>query len=79
LIWFRGERQGRSSTDGRTQTAVILTSGITIGLFAALFSARLLRGMLFGIKPHDPATIAAAVGLLCGVGLLPGYLSARRA
>jgi ABC-type antimicrobial peptide transport system permease subunit len=35
--------------------------------------------MLFGLKPTDPITIAAAVLLLALVGLLAGFIPARRA
>jgi ABC-type antimicrobial peptide transport system permease subunit len=31
------------------------------------------------LTPHDPITVVASVGLLLGVGLLAGYLPARRA
>ena len=35
--------------------------------------------MLYGLKPTDPLTIAAATGLLAIVAVLAGYLPARRA
>jgi ABC-type antimicrobial peptide transport system permease subunit len=34
---------------------------------------------MFGLKPHDPATVIVAVALLLVIGLVAGYLPARRA
>jgi ABC-type antimicrobial peptide transport system permease subunit len=53
--------------------------GIAIGLPAALAATRLLEQYLFGLKPGDPITIAAATLLLLAVALLAGYVPARRA
>jgi ABC-type lipoprotein release transport system permease subunit len=33
----------------------------------------------YGLRPNDPATIAAAVLVLAAVGLIAGYFPARRA
>jgi ABC-type lipoprotein release transport system permease subunit len=35
--------------------------------------------MLFGLSPHDPATLAMVAATLLSVGALAGYLPARRA
>jgi ABC-type lipoprotein release transport system permease subunit len=40
---------------------------------------RFLSGLLFGVSPHDPATLAGAMVLLTAAGLLASYLPARRA
>jgi putative ABC transport system permease protein len=53
--------------------------GATIGLAAAMALTRLLRGLLFGVHPLDPASLLAAVLLLVGVSALASYLPARRA
>jgi putative ABC transport system permease protein len=53
--------------------------GAAIGLGGAVAVARLLRGLLFGIDPLDPWSLAAAVLLLVGVSLVASYLPARRA
>jgi predicted permease len=57
----------------------VLAAGVTVGLAAALATARVLRQLLFGLEPHDPATIAMAVALLTAMAALAGYLPARRA
>ncbi|MFN2432591.1 MAG: ABC transporter permease [Gemmatimonadota bacterium] len=53
--------------------------GLGAGALLALFLARSLRGLLFGIEPADPATFAAVAALLAGVGLLASGLPAWRA
>ena len=54
-------------------------AGIGVGAAAALLFGRLLGGLLYGISPHDPATVAAATLTLAGVSLVASYLPARRA
>jgi ABC-type antimicrobial peptide transport system permease subunit len=38
-----------------------------------------LESLLYGITPHDPATLAAVVLILAGAGFLAAYVPARRA
>jgi len=59
--------------------AVVLIGGVGAGACLSLLAVRLLQKMLFGLSPHDPATLVAAIGLLSAVALLAGYLPARRA
>jgi predicted permease len=54
-------------------------AGALIGLAAALAAARLVRGLLFGVHPLDPASITGAAALLVAASLLACYLPARRA
>jgi hypothetical protein len=39
-------------------------AGAAIGIAGSLFAERALGSMLFGIPPHDPATLACAVAIL---------------
>jgi predicted permease len=48
---------------------VLIVLGIAIGFTGSVFTARLLRGLLFEVGPHDPTTFAAAALLLAGVGI----------
>ena len=61
------------------QALCLALIGTGIGLAASLAITRLLRNMLFGVKPTDPATFFAVGLLLSGVALLASYLPARRA
>jgi predicted permease len=53
--------------------------GLGLGLPTAVALARLLRAQLFGLPPHDPLTLAAAVTLLACVTVAAGLVPARRA
>ncbi|HEU4510491.1 MAG TPA: ABC transporter permease [Pyrinomonadaceae bacterium] len=53
--------------------------GLGLGLIGAVASTRLLRDMLFGIKPFDPLTFAGMTLLLVCISLLACFLPARRA
>ena len=39
-------------------------AGLALGIAAAIFATRALSGMLFAIKPDDPATFAVIAALL---------------
>jgi predicted permease len=61
------------------ETLALALFGIAIGIPSALAASRLIAGMLFGLSPNDPATIAGVSFLLLLVALFAGYLPARRA
>ena len=61
------------------ETLALAAAGIGLGLLAALLSLRLVSSQLFGVSPHDPATILAAALVVVSVAGLSGYLPARRA
>ena len=62
----------------RESTGLTL-GGIAVGVAAALACARLVQSMLYGVKPNDPATIAAGVAVLIAVALAATWIPARRA
>jgi putative ABC transport system permease protein len=53
--------------------------GLILGVICSLALTRLMKSMLFGVKPWDPVTIIVVVVLLSFVTLLAAYLPARRA
>jgi hypothetical protein len=58
---------------------VVTGAGLVAGLAAAALFTAGLRGLLFGIGPHDPATLAAVVLVVAAACLLAAWLPARRA
>jgi putative ABC transport system permease protein len=54
-------------------------AGLVVGMAGALALGRLSAGLLFGVPPHDPATLAAAAAVLGLAALLACALPARRA
>ena len=74
-----GARPGEALGLVIRQALRLVLSGIGIGLLVALGVTRLLRSLLFGVRPDSPLVLAAATALLIVVGLLASYLPARRA
>jgi putative ABC transport system permease protein len=54
-------------------------TGIALGLAGAMLLARLLQGLLYGVKPTDALTYAAVPLVLAVAVLLASYIPARRA
>jgi putative ABC transport system permease protein len=53
--------------------------GVVLGLAGSIPLTRLLRGVLFGVGPSDPVTLATASAALALVAVLACYIPARRA
>jgi predicted permease len=60
-------------------SAVLVASGVVLGLAAAYGASRLVESMLFGLSPGDPLTYLSVTVLLVAVALLASLLPARRA
>lgn len=54
-------------------------AGIVAGVGACLLLTRLVKSMLYGIQPYDPATMTAGVLVLLAVALAASWIPARRA
>jgi predicted permease len=61
------------------EVALLGGVGIGVGLLGAFYLTRKVESELFGLSPHDPATLAGAVVLLLAVAFAAGMLPARRA
>jgi putative ABC transport system permease protein len=53
--------------------------GIGLGLAGTYALVRVIQGLLFGVRPLDPLTVAAVTIVLGGSALLASFLPARRA
>jgi len=61
------------------QTILLLALGTVLGIALALAATRGAGSLLFGLRPHDPLTFAAAGVLLIGVALIASFVPALRA
>jgi ABC-type antimicrobial peptide transport system permease subunit len=61
----------------RTMLGVVVLA-LTAGLVGGVLAARAARGMLHGVSPLDPPSVALAVFTMAAAALLASYLPARR-
>jgi hypothetical protein len=61
------------------EAGLLVVAGLLLAAPAAWWLRRSIESELFGVKPSDPQTIAAAAAGLLAVGLLAAALPARRA
>jgi predicted permease len=57
----------------------LVALGILLGVGGSLWAGRALAGLLFGVRPADPLSLAASAGVLLAAGALAALLPARRA
>jgi predicted permease len=61
------------------EAGVLLAAGVIVGTMLAVAAARTAAALLFGLRPGDPATLAAAAAGLGTIAMLASYLPALRA
>jgi predicted permease len=61
------------------ETLWLVSAGAVVGIPLAVWLSRYAKTLLFGIAGADPAVFAASLAALIGVGVLAGFLPARRA
>jgi putative ABC transport system permease protein len=71
----RGDVLGMLIRSGMATIAI----GLGLGLALALLLTRLMSGLLFSVRPWDPAALSGAAGLLMVAALLAIFIPARRA
>lgn len=57
----------------------LTAGGIAAGIAVSLVATRALRGLLFGVEPHDPLVLAGTASLLAAVALAATLIPAVRA
>jgi putative ABC transport system permease protein len=62
-----------------SRAAGVVAGGAAMGVVAALASARVLQGLLYGVEAVDPVTYVIVVAVTLGVGLLAAAVPALRA
>ena len=70
-----------SSIIGTTMLRIvsIAVPAVATGLLVSLLAWRFLGGILYGLRPSDPATYAAAAALVILVAMAAAYLPTARA
>ena len=80
-----GVRMALGAPTGRVVSGVIrdgmlpVVVGLAVGLVAAYMLVHLLTSLMYGVTPHDPATLAIVTVVLTVAALLGNWLPARRA
>jgi predicted permease len=74
-----GSARGQAVRLVLLQTVRLALTGIAIGLSAAAMTTQLLEGMLYGVRPLDPASFAGGAVVLGGLAALAGLIPALRA
>jgi len=54
-------------------------AGLVVGVVAAWAGTGIMRNLLFGVQPNDPATFVVVAALLLTVSLIAIWIPARRA
>jgi predicted permease len=74
-----GAAQGNVIWMVMREVLVLVAVGVAAGVPASLALTKLVKSQLFGLSPHDPATLALATIALATVACAAGYIPAWRA
>ena len=80
-----GIRMSLGAAPGRVQRMILgeggllLGIGLVLGVAGAFFAVRAMRGLLFGVEPHDPLTFGGVALLMGAIGVLACWIPAIRA
>ena len=58
---------------------ILSVAGVAIGLAGSFGATPVLSSFLYGVKPHDPATLTLVSLFLVGITILATYIPAFRA
>jgi predicted permease len=61
------------------EAGVLLAIGAAAGVVLTPIAGRATTGLLYGLQPADPLTLAVTLAALSAIGLLAAYVPARRA
>ena len=62
-----------------TRLSRLVTVGVIVGLGLSVWGSRFVESLIYGVEPRDPATLVAAVVVLCAIGFGAAWLPARHA
>jgi len=80
-----GIRMSLGADSGRVQQMILREGGVLVGLglvlgvAGAFFAAQVIRGLLFGVAPHDPVTFVGVAVMMAVIGIGACWIPAHRA
>jgi predicted permease len=80
-----GIRMSLGADSGRMQRmilkegGVLVALGLVLGVGGGFLAAGVMRSLLFGVAPHDPATFIGVALMMAAIGTLACWIPARRA
>jgi putative ABC transport system permease protein len=80
-----GIRMSLGADRGRVQRmilregGVLLAIGLMLGVAGAYFATDVIRGLLFGVAPHDLGTFIGVAGIMAAIGIVACWIPALRA
>ena len=74
-----GADRGRVERMILKEGGVLLAIGLALGIAGAFFGASVIRGLLFGVAPHDPMTFSGVALGMAAIGILACWIPALRA
>jgi predicted permease len=80
-----GIRMSLGADSGRVQRmilgegGVLVAVGLALGIAGAYAASGVMRGLLFGVAPHDPMTFAAVAVMMAAIGVIACWVPALRA
>jgi predicted permease len=73
-----GATPHRLQRDQMRTMLVVVVAALGVGLAGGVLAARGARGMLYGVSPLDPPSVAFTILVMAAAALLASYLPARR-
>ena len=80
-----GIRMSLGADSGRVQRmilregGVLVARGLVLGVAGAYVASGVIRGLLFGVVPHDPVTFVGVAAMMAVIGIVACWIPALRA
>jgi predicted lysophospholipase L1 biosynthesis ABC-type transport system permease subunit len=80
-----GIRMSLGANRGQVQRMILkegtalLAMGLVLGVGGAFFLSNIIRGLLFGVAPHDPVTFVGVAVMMAAIGIVACWIPALRA
>ena len=74
-----GADRGRVQRMVLREGGVLLMIGLVVGVAGAYVAGGIIRGLLFGVAPHDPATFIGVAVMMTAIGVVACWIPALRA